>query len=186
MKKRIRLASVVAAACCLAFAPLPLAAEDLGAPDAEQSSEPLTKADRKKLAAEKKAAKKKAARAKVPFKWFKSEKSALAFAKKHNLPVWMIYSDPKTCPVCVDFEKEILNNSKLKRSRGIGCGYISGEPMPEYQCTAKPSGAIVTPDGKVVGNLSCFRGWGVEQYIDRLKQAADDLEPQDGDASAAE
>ena len=35
----------------------------------------------------------------------------------------------------------------LKRSRGIGCGYISGKPMPKYQCTAKPSGAIVLPDG---------------------------------------
>ena len=183
MKMQALFSSLVAAAFCLTLAPLPAAADANPSPSAEASHGDLSKAERKTLAAEKKAAKRKAARAKAVFKWFRSEKAALAFGKKHNLPVWMVYSDPATCPVCVVFEKEILNNPKLKRSRGIGCGYISGKPMPKYQCTAKPSGSIVLPDGTVADNLSCYKGWEVDQYIEQLKKAADRLEPAD-DAAA--
>ena len=129
MKMQALFSSLVAAAFCLTLAPLPAAADANPSPSAEASHGDLSKAERKKLAAEKKAAKRKAARAKAVFKWFRSEKAALAFGKKYNLPVWMVYSDPATCPVCVVFEKEILNNPKLKRSRGIGCGYISGSSI---------------------------------------------------------
>lgn len=185
MKIHAFLSSLAVAAFCLTLAPLPAAADDEPSAQSETGREELTKAERKKLAAEKRAARKKAARAKAAFKWFRSEKSALAFGKKHNLPVWIVYSDPATCPVCVAFEKEILDNTKLKRSKGIGCGYISGAPLPKYQCTGKPSGAIVSPDGKVMSNLSYFRGWGVDEYIGRMKKAADELEAASEAASDA-
>lgn len=114
--------------------------------------------------------KEKKARSKVKPKWFKDADKAFAEAKKHNLPVWCVYSDPPTCGICQMFEKEVINSGPVKNARGAYIGYISNTPLPEYKCTAKPYGYLFTPDKKPMIPLPYMSTKPAKDYAARLQE----------------
>ena len=114
--------------------------------------------------------KEKKARSKVKPKWYKDADKAFAEAKKHNLPVWCVYSDPPTCGVCQKFEKEIINSGPVKNAKGAYIGYISNTPLPEYKCTAKPFGYLFTPDKQPIIPLPYMSSKPAKGYAERLQE----------------
>lgn len=118
----------------------------------------------------------KKARSKVKGKWYTSEDKAFAEAKKHNLPVWVVYSDPATCPNCVRFEKDILNSSTVKNGKGLFVGYISKTPLPQYKCTAKPFGYVFTPEKETMIPLPYLSTKKAKAYAENLKTESDKLQ----------
>lgn len=176
---------VLAACSGLVLAVQPVAADSAaGAPktvkkakaaDADKApASPELAAARQRLkdaqAAMDKFQKEKKARSKVKPKWFRDADKAFAEAKKHNLPVWCVYSDPPTCGVCQAFEKEIINSGPVKNARGAYIGYISNTPLPEYKCTAKPFGYLFSPDKQPIIPLPYMSTKPAKDYAARLQE----------------
>ncbi len=169
---------ILATACC--FSLCPLHAE----PDTTVDSSPqLTKAEkkaRKKAKKDKKAKKKgkksavtKENRDKLKFKWYGSLKAALAAAKKYNTTCFVVYSDPSTCASCAKFESEILGSREFKCATGIGVGFKSASPLPQFGLNkSKPMTVVVNAEGKIVsGNMGFHKGLTMDIYLDRLRNA---------------
>ena len=175
---------------CSLLAPLPLAAQDDTDADTPAEStggttaKPDKKADKKLAAALKKAQdavkkqeKIKKDRDKVKIKWVSSDKKAFKEAAKYNLPVWVLYTDPATCPYCVKLDNEIILSKEFKKAKGLFIGYRSSTPLPEYGCSGgKPMGALFTPDKKKLTQLAYTPNQGPEQYIEIIRQQADKLQ----------
>lgn len=146
---------------------------------AEAASNPELTAARKRLkdaqAAMDQFQKEKKARSKVKPKWFRDEAKAFAEAKKHNLPVWCVYSDPPTCAIYQAFEKEVINSGPVKNAKGAYIGYISNTPLPEFQCRAKPYGYLYTPEKKPMIPLPYMSTKPAKDYAARLKEYSEKL-----------
>lgn len=174
---------------CSALAPLPLAAQEEIDIDAATETPAKTdktdkKVDKKLTAALKKAQdavkkqeKIKKDREKVKIKWVSSDKKAFKEAAKYNLPVWVLYTDPATCPYCVKLDNEIILSKEFKKAKGLFIGYRSSTPLPEYGCSGgKPMGALFSPDKKNLGQLAYTPGLGPDGYISTIKKQADKLQ----------
>lgn len=173
---------------CSVLAPLPLAAQDEVDTPAESTEETTTKTPKKvdkKLAAAlkkaqdavKKQEKIKKDRAKVKIKWVSSDKKAFKEAAKYNLPVWVLYTDPATCPYCVKLDNEIILSKEFKKAKGLFIGYRSSTPLPEYGCSGgKPMGALFSPEKKNLGQLAYTPNQGPERYMEIIQQQADKLQ----------
>ena len=174
MKRRLLL--LLICTCLLPAAPAWAAKPGTNAPAASEqaSASPELVAARKRLkdaqAAMDKFQKEKKARSKVKPKWYRDADKAFAEAKKHNLPVWCVYSDPPTCGVCQKFEKEIINSGPVKNAKGAYIGYISNTPLPEYKCTAKPFGYLFTPDKQPIIPLPYMSSKPAKGYAERLQE----------------
>lgn len=186
---------ILAAAVCLC-APLPLMAQD-DMPDlvAEGEVAPTkTKSKATKAGAQTPAQKKAAAklrkaelakkqfeksekaRAKVKIKWESSDKKAFREAAKYNLPVWVLYTDPSTCPYCVKLDNEILFSKEFKKATGAFIGYRSASPLPQYGlASGKPMGTLYTPDKKSLGTLAYTPNQGPNAYLDIIRRAGDSI-----------
>ena len=103
------------------------------------------------------------------YKICKTEKEAFALAKKHDMLVWVVYSDPATCPYCVAFEKKILRSAVLKKVKGCVVCWISNKPLPQYKCTGKPSGALIKPDGTYYLPMFYVSKKSVKEYAKDLE-----------------
>lgn len=172
---------LVAASFCLCAA-LPLTAQD------EVSDTPAAAKSKGKSPAQKKAAaklrkaelakkqfeKNEKARAKVKIKWENSDKKAFQTAAKYNLPVWVLYTDPATCPYCVKLDNEILFSKEFKKATGAFIGYRSASPLPQYGlASGKPMGTLYTPDKKPLGTLAYTPNQGPNAYLDIIRRAGD-------------
>lgn len=105
-------------------------------------------------------------------KWYTEEAKAFEAAKKYNLPVWVLYSDPSTCGVCKELDRKIINSRKFKAAKGLCIGYRSISPLPKYKCDkGMPMGALVEPNGKVICNLSYSPSMKPEKYIEEITNA---------------
>ena len=148
--------------------------KDKEAGDGKAPASPELAAARKRLkdaqAAMDKFQKEKKARSKVKPKWYRDADKAFAEGRKHNLPVWCVYSDPPTCGICQLFEKEIINSGPVKNARGAYIGYISNTPLPEYKCTAKPYGYLFTPDKQPMIPLPYMSSKPAKDYAARLQE----------------
>lgn len=170
---------------CSVLAPLPLAAQDeTEETPAEAPAKTDKKVDKKLAAALKKAQdavkkqeKIKKDREKVKIKWVSSDKKAFKEAAKYNLPVWVLYTDPATCPYCVKLDNEIILSKEFKKAKGLFIGYRSSTPLPEYGCSGgKPMGALFTPDKKKLTQLAYTPNQGPDGYIEIIRQQADKLQ----------
>lgn len=172
---------LIAASLCLSTA-LPLAAQD-EAPDtpAAVKSKGKSPAQKKAVAklrkaelAKKQFEKNEKARAKVKIKWESSDKKAFKEAAKYNLPVWVLYTDPATCPYCVKLDNEILFSKEFKKATGAFIGYRSASPLPQYGlASGKPMGTLYTPDKKPLGTLAYTPNQGPNAYLDIIRRAGD-------------
>lgn len=180
------------------LSPLPLAAQDeeadvavdVDAADAAATKKKKKgdkKADakvsarlRKAEVAAKKLEKQAKLRAEKKVKWETNEKKAFKEAEKYNLPVWVLYTDPATCGVCVKLDNEVLNTKEFKEAKGLFIGFRSSVPLPQYDCAAgKPMGVILTPDKKRMNPKAGFSyvpGLAPAQYITMLRKYADQLQ----------
>lgn len=154
------------------FMPAPVWSQD----EVDEPTEELTPEEIRERKAEAKAKRKREAmlakRAKVKFKWHKSLSSALRTAKKYDLLVWVVYSDPETCGVCVKFEKEVAKSRELRKLSGAAVGFLSDQPLEEYDCTGRPSGALLNSKGEKIATLSYNSGWDGEKFAEHLKNMA--------------
>lgn len=193
-------------ALLLAFgllAPLPLVAQDdetdlVSENEPAEVTTPKKKKSAKKTdakasarlkkaeAAAKKLEKQKALREAKKVKWETNEKKAFKEAAKYNLPVWVLYTDPATCGICVKLDNEVLNTKELKEAKGLFIGFRSSSPLPQYDCAAgKPMGVILTPDKKRMNPKAGFSyvpGMAPAQYINMLRKYADQLQKEAEDA----
>ena len=111
---------------------------------------------------------------KLKIKWYNTEKEAFDEAKKYNLPVWVLYSNPATCGMCRALDANIINSRQLKREKGLFIGYRSTSPIPKYNCNkGMPTGAVVSPEGKHLCNLSYNPNMKPEEYIQKLQDSRD-------------
>lgn len=187
------LSLLLAAAVCLS-APLPLAAQDelddIVAENETAPAKPKAKSAKNgaQTPAQKKAAAKlrkaelakkqfekgEKARAKVKIKWESSDKKAFREAAKYNLPVWVLYTDPATCPYCVKLDNEILFSKEFKKATGAFVGYRSASPLPQYGlASGKPMGTLYTPDKKPLGTLAYTPNQSPSQYLDIIRRQGD-------------
>lgn len=114
------------------------------------------------------------ARSKVKIKWESSPKKAFQTAAKYNLPVWILYTDPSTCPYCVRLDNEIIFSKEFKKATGAFVGYRSSSPLPEYGCSGgKPMGALFSPDKKNLGMLAYTPNQGPAAYLDIIRKQGD-------------
>lgn len=105
-------------------------------------------------------------------KWYTEEKKAFEDAKKYNLPVWVLYSDPTTCVMCKELDKKILNSRPFKAAKGLCIGYRSVTPLPQYKCDkGMPMGALIEPNGTFICNLSYSPAMTPEKYIEQITNA---------------
>ncbi len=178
--------TILAAACCLALCPLHAEADDVmdSKPKLTKSSKKSKKAKKtKKAKKEKKADKKstitKEERDELKFKWYGSLKAALAAAKKYNTTCFVVYSDPARCPACARFEADILNSREFKTTTGIGVGFKSPTPLPQFGLNkSRPMTVVVDADGKIVsGNMGYHKGLTMDIYLDRLRNAQPPMLP---------
>lgn len=151
---------------------------------AEKKLDPKVAARLKKAeAAAKKLEKTAKLRAEKKVKWETNEKKAFKEAAKYNLPVWVLYTDPATCGICVKLDNEVLNTKELKEAKGLFIGYRSSSPLPQYDCAAgKPMGVILTPDKKRMNPKAGFAyvpGMQPSQYINMLRNYADRLQKEE-------
>lgn len=108
----------------------------------------------------------------LKIKWYTDEEKAFKDAKKYNLPVWVLYSNPATCGVCQALDKHIINSRKLKSAKGICIGYRSVSPLPKYKCDkGMPMGALVEPSGKFICHLSYNPNMTPDMYIEKITNA---------------
>lgn len=171
---------------CAVLAPLPLEAQDKAdAAGTEETTDRAPSKETKKAAAVlkkaqdavKKQEKIKKDRAKVKIKWVSSDKKAFKEAAKYNLPVWILYTDPATCPYCVKLDNEIILSKEFKKAKGLFIGYRSSSPLPEYGCSGgKPMGALFTPDKKKLATLAYTPNQGPEGYMEIIQQQADKIQ----------
>lgn len=187
MESMKHLLLLLAVSFCLCTS-LPLAAQD-DAPDAPAAAKSKAKGGAQTPAQKKAAAKlRKAelakkqfdksekARAKVKIKWESSDKKAFREAAKHNLPVWVLYTDPATCPYCVKLDNEILFSKEFKKATGAFVGYRSSSPLPQYGlASGKPMGTLYTPDKKPLGTLAYTPNQSPSQYLDIIRRAGDNV-----------
>lgn len=183
------------------LAPLPLVAQDEdsdvdisaetdGAKPAKGKKKKADKGDKKGDAAKRKASaalkkaetamknfeKSEKARAKVKIKWESSDKKAFKEAAKHNLPVWVLYSDPATCPYCVKLDNEIIFSKEFKKATGLFIGYRSTSPLPAYGLSnGKPMGKLYTPDKKELTTLAYTPNQGPDAYIGIIRGQGDKI-----------
>ncbi|MCQ2365127.1 MAG: hypothetical protein MJ051_06200 [Akkermansia sp.] len=176
---------------------LPLSAQDedafdVATDDTAAESTPAKKAADKKLdpkvaarlkkaeAAAKKLEKTKKMRAEKKVKWETNEKKAFKEAAKYNLPVWVLYTDPATCGICVKLDNEVLDTKEFKSAKGLFIGFRSAKPLPQYDCAAgKPMGVVLTPDKKRMNpnaGMAYVPGMAPAQYINMLRKYADRLQ----------
>lgn len=195
MKSMKHTSLLLAAAVCL-LAPLPLVAQDeLDDLVAEGEAAPAkakpkaaksgaqTPAQKKAAAklrkaelAKKQFEKSEKARAKVKIKWESSDKKAFREAAKYNLPVWVLYTDPSTCPYCVRLDNEIIFSKEFKKATGAFIGYRSSTPLPQYGCSGgKPMGALFSPDKKNLGMLAYTPNQGPAAYLDIIRKQGDSI-----------
>ncbi len=134
---------------------------------------------KKAEAAAKKLEKQTKLRAEKKVKWETNEKKAFKEAEKYNLPVWVLYTDPASCAICVKLDKEVLNTKELNEAKGLFIGFRSSTPLPQYDCAAgKPMGVILTPDKKRMNPKAGFSyvpGMAPAQYISMLRKYSDQL-----------
>lgn len=153
--------------------------------DAKKSAR-LKKAE----AAAKKLEKQTKLRAEKKVKWETNEKKAFKEAEKYNLPVWVLYTDPASCAICVKLDNEVLNTKELKEAKGLFIGFRSSTPLPQYDCAAgKPMGVILTPDKKRMNPKAGFSyvpGLAPSGYISMLRKYADQLQKEAEDKVNAE
>ncbi len=180
---------MIAAACCLALCPLPAPADDVAdaGPRMTKAAKKGKKARKgKKEKKEKKAKKKdkapaitKEERDELKFKWYGTLKAALAAAKKYNTTCFVVYSDPARCPACARFEADVLNNREFKTATGIGVGFKSPTPLPQFGLNkSRPMTVVVDADGKIVsGNMGYHKGLTMDIYLDRLRNAQPPMLP---------
>lgn len=182
MRSMKHLLLFLAAALCLSTS-LPLAAQD-DTPDAPAAkSKGKNPAQKKALAklrkaelAQKQFEKSIKAREKVKIKWESSDKKAFQTAAKYNLPVWILYTDPATCPYCVKLDNEILFSKEFKKATGVFIGYRSASPLPKYGlASGKPMGTIYTPDKKPLGSLGYTPNQGPNGYLDMIRRQGDSI-----------
>lgn len=183
-----------------AFLLLPLSAQDEASFDVEtdapaaESAAVKKKADKKldpKVAARlkkaeaavKKMEKTKKLRAEKKVKWETNEKKAFKEAAKYNLPVWVLYTDPATCGICVKLDNEVLDTKEFKNAKGLFIGFRSSSPLPQYDCAAgKPMGVVLTPDKKRMNpnaGMAYVPGMAPAQYINMLRKYADRLQQEE-------
>lgn len=183
-----------------AFLLLPLSAQDEASFDVEtdapaaESAVAKKKADKKldpKVAARlkkaeaavKKMEKTKKLRAEKKVKWETNEKKAFKEAAKYNLPVWVLYTDPATCGICVKLDNEVLDTKEFKNAKGLFIGFRSSSPLPQYDCAAgKPMGVVLTPDKKRMNpnaGMAYVPGMAPAQYINMLRKYADRLQQEE-------
>ncbi len=171
---------LLTAACCLALCPLHAEPDGAGSADSKPKMAKAGKKAKKKAKKDKKAKKKskksaitKEDRDKLKFKWYGSLKAALAAAKKYNTTCFVVYSDPSRCPACARFEADILNSREFKTTTGIGVGFKSPAPLPQFGLDkSKPMTVVVDAEGKIVsGNMGYHKGLTMDIYLDRLRNA---------------
>ena len=105
-------------------------------------------------------------------KWYNNEKKAFKDAKKYNLPVWVLYSDPSSCAMCQALDKNIINSRQFKDAKGLFIGFRTTSPLPKYGCDqGMPMGALVEPNGTKICNLSYNPGMTPEKYIEQITNA---------------
>ena len=122
--------------------------------------------------AELKAAKLKKKSESLKVKWYNDEKKAFKDAKKYNLPVWVLYSNPATCGVCQELDKHIINSRQFKEAKGLFIGFRTTSPLPKYGCDqGMPMGALVEPNGTKICNLSYNPAMTPEKYIEQITNA---------------
>lgn len=145
---------------------------------------------KKAEAAAKKLEKQNKMRAEKKVKWETNEKKAFKEAAKYNLPVWVLYTDPATCGICVKLDNEVLNTKEFKEAKGLFIGYRSSSPLPQYDCAAgKPMGVILTPDKKRMNPKAGFSyvpGMPTANYINMLRGYADRLQKEESEKVQAE
>ncbi len=180
---------ILAVAFC--FTQSPLIAETNDDSPAEKTE--LTHAEKKLQKKIKKAKKRMAAlkkyRAKMKFKWCGNVKVALSTAKKANTTCLIVYSNPETCPYCVQLDNEVFKNKKFKAAKEIGVGVITAKPVPEYGLNqGMPSAVIVGPDGKVIGSkLGYMRNHdNLSAFLDALKAAQPTWDAMEAEIAALE
>ncbi len=192
---------ILAAVCCLSLCPLHAAAGNSFRPasklggsksagKAKRTAKKTTKREKasredkraerdEELAAEeeekpgKKSGITKEERDNLKFKWYGSLKAALAAARKNNTTCFVVYSDPSRCQACAKFESEVLNSREFKSARGIGVGFKSPTPLPQFGLDkSKPMTVVVDADGRIVsGNMGYHKGLTMDIYLDRLRNA---------------
>lgn len=154
------------------FSPVTMADEEKTEMTAEEK-----KAAKEEAKAKKAVKKQLALRKRIAFKKkYKSLKAALSAAKKANVVCYAIYSDPATCPVCIKFEENIIESDELKKLKGVAVCYISRSPLSDLGLTMKPSGCILSPDGKKIRDLHYYPSMSAQQYADALSEACPKLE----------
>lgn len=145
---------------------------------------------KKAEAAAKKLEKQTKLRAEKKVKWETNEKKAFKEAEKYNLPVWVLYTDPASCAICVKLDKEVLNTKELNEAKGLFIGFRSSTPLPQYDCAAgKPMGVILTPDKKRMNPKAGFSyvpGLAPSGYISMLRKYSDQLQKEAEDKVNAE
>ena len=105
-------------------------------------------------------------------KWYNNEKKAFKDAKKYNLPVWVLYSDPSSCAMCQALDKNIINSRQFKNAKGLFIGFRTTSPLPKYGCDkGMPMGALVEPNGTKICNLSYNPAMTPEKYIEQITNA---------------
>ena len=118
----------------------------------------------------------------IKIKWYTDESKAFKDAKKYKLPVWVLFSNPATCHVCQELDKNIINSRELKRAKGVCIGFRSTSPLPKYGCNqGMPTGALVTPEGKKICNLSYNPSLTPENYLEKMKEARDKVQSGEAD-----
>lgn len=115
-------------------------------------------------------------REKMKIKWESSDTAAFKTAAKYNLPVWVLYTDPSSCPACAALDSNIINSKKFKHSPAVFVGYRSASPLPKYDCTAKPMGGLYTPDKEKLFQLGYNQERNAEYYYEKIKAEADKIQ----------
>lgn len=148
----------------------PVYCQDPAPADDTPAAEDAAKA--KPTPAELKAEKLKKKSENLKVKWYNNEKKAFKDAKKYNLPVWVLYSDPSSCAMCQALDKNIINSRQFKEAKGLFIGFRTTSPLPKYGCDkGMPMGALVEPNGTKICNLSYTPAMTPDMYIEKITNA---------------
>lgn len=147
------------------------------APAADDTPAAEDTAKAKPTPAELKAEKLKKKSESLKVKWYNNEKKAFKDAKKYNLPVWVLYSDPSSCAMCQALDKNIINSRQFKDAKGLFIGFRTTSPLPKYGCDqGMPMGALIKPDGEKICNLSYNPNMTPEKYIETIVNAREKVQ----------
>lgn len=160
---------------------LPLAAQD----GDEQISEVSTAKKKKKIA-----------KKGFPFKYEKNLKKALAKAKAHQVPVFLLFTNPATCPYCVKLENEVLNTKEWKKGvagKLVGVYVDNASKDKEARAFGQRNGVrgiptffILAPDGSVLSRGGYNHSMSVADYVKMVDDACKQLQSASADEAADE